>query len=300
MSTVGCRKHARILSSLVALLASGLIGCEHAGGKNEAHDGDGDGDADATSKEKTTAPAEAVPASIAVPATNMVSGFAGGVLRQQVDLPAFRITQHPVTRGQYAECVDAKVCAKSKAKGCLPSAYEQLRGRGLDQPDSPLACATIAEATSYCGWIGGRLPKLPEWMLAARGPKPQRFAWGDDDPTCDRHPRAADVPGRPMSEEAMQEAGCVPALEDKLPVGAHEAGAAPSGMQDVLLTPAELVAPEKDAQFAACSTGFAGCFVYGGMPGEIDAVFPISKHAPSVEQTRATHVYGFRCVLEEN
>jgi hypothetical protein len=251
---------------------------------------------------RSTAPAEAIPATVALPATQaMTSGFASGVLRDQVDLAAFRITRNPITRAQYGQCVEAGACAESKNAGCAPTAFEQLRGRSTAEPESPHVCSTVTEAASYCSWIGGRLPVFPEWLLAARGPSPQRFAWGDSEPGCDRHPRAADVDGAFLTEEAAQEAGCVPPVEAPLVIGEHAAGAAASGMEDVLLTPAELLAPQATAQFSACSSGFAGCFVYGHTPGEIDAVFPIDKpSAKAPAEQRAPLVYGFRCVLEEN
>jgi hypothetical protein len=270
-------------------------GCGQEGhGADENREGADDG---ATER---SAPPPSVPPSVEISGGKMISGFSRGVLRRQVEVPAYRITQHPITRKQYDQCVEAGACQESKRDGCAPPAYEQLRGRKLDAAKSPLTCARVSEATSYCRWVGGRLPTMSEWLLAARGPNPQRHAWGEHAPTCEQHPRAADTPGAFANEAAALEAGCEPALEAKLVVGEHESGAAASGMQDVLLTPGELLAQHEDAQFSGCGKGFEGCFVYGHSAGEIDAVYPLGMQGASAEQAHSPHVYGFRCVLEQN
>ena len=245
---------------------------------------------------------DTVPDTVSLAATTgLVSGFANGVLRDQVTLGGFRITRHPITRAQYQDCVDADACAASKGVGCAPAAFAQLMGRSTAEPESPLVCPTVKEAASYCRWIGGQLPTFAQWQLAARGPSPARFAWGDSEPSCERHPRVADTRDAFTSADAAKEAGCVPAAEAPLVVGRHPAGASASGLEDVLLTPAELLAVESNAQFSACSTGFAGCLVYGRTPGEIDAVFPIDALAGKAPaEQRAPQVFGFRCALEEN
>lgn len=246
------------------------------------------------------APAEAVPASVALSATKMVTGFASGVLRKVVELGAFQITKHPITRAQYGECVAAGACSATEGKGCSPSAFEHIRWRDFGEPESPQVCLEVEEAASYCRWIGGRLPTLPEWLLAARGPNPQRHAWGDAAPTCAQHPRAADLAGMFVSDKAAQKAGCKPAIKAKLVVGDYPEGAAASGMEDVLLTSGEFLAPQREPQFAACGKGLAGCFVYGSAPGAIEAVLPIGKDAANAPaEERAPLVYGFRCVLGE-
>jgi hypothetical protein len=269
------------------------VGCS---GQPRAKPSAGD---DGSAEEVTTARAARVAraglATVALTASTVVSGFAGGVMREVVTIDGLKITRHPITRTQYAACVAEGVCRQSQEDGCVPEARQQLGGRSLDKAASPKTCLRVIEAATFCKWAGGRLPTLPEWLLAARGAEPRRFAWGDVEPTCQQHPRAGDVPGAFSDEASAQEAGCVPAAEQPLVVGQYPDGAAPSGMQDVLLTPGELLAAQSDAQFSACS-GFAGCSVYGVRPGAIDSVYPLADDAS--ENARAPHVYGFRCVLE--
>ena len=48
-----------------------------------------------------------------------------------------------------------------------------------DRGEHPINCVTFAQAESYCGWVGKRLPDDDEWIGAARGPLPgDPYPWG--------------------------------------------------------------------------------------------------------------------------
>lgn len=243
--------------------------------------------------------ADQIPLLVAVKAGTVTSGFASGVLREDVELAAFRITKHPITRRQYRQCVKAGACDASKEDACSEQSHMLLGGRGIGEDASPQVCLRSQEAQSYCHWIKGKLPTLAQWLVAARGPAPARYAWGNDPPTCQQHPRAADTAGAFPSEDAAEQAGCIPPADSKLVIGEHPDGASPSGAEDVLLTPGELLASEEKAQFAAC-TGKGGCFVFGASPGALDSVYAMDTRESVPENAKAPHVYGFRCALEEN
>jgi eukaryotic-like serine/threonine-protein kinase len=165
-----------------------------------------------------TPPSE-LPKLVKVSQKSLTVGFAGELMRSELKVKPFRITKYPITREEFERCEDAGGCVKSKEDACRDEAKERLGGRRIDRATSPQTCVTVREAQSFCKWIGGRLPSLPEWMLAARGPSPRRYAWGDQAPTCDQHARAADVQGAFVNDAAAQEAGCVPANEASLRVG---------------------------------------------------------------------------------
>ena len=235
---------------------------------------------------------------IALSATMMVSGFARGVLREQVALRRFGITQHPVTRAEYGECVEAGACADEREGGCDARAYELIRGRASRQAGEPADVPVHREAEGYCRWIGGGLPTLPEWLLAARGGSPQRYAWGDGAATCEQHPRAADMSGAFPSDEKAQEAGCVPAPTRgssspsirRAPRLHRPAGRAADARRAarVAATP---VRPAATASTAASCTAARRA-----------RSTPCSRSASRRHPSRSActpHVYGFRCVLKE-
>jgi formylglycine-generating enzyme required for sulfatase activity len=51
--------------------------------------------------------------------------------------------------------------------------------------DRPVVMVTWHGAAAYCGWAGGYLPTEAQWAYAARGPKGNRYPWGDASPNCD-------------------------------------------------------------------------------------------------------------------
>lgn len=281
---------ALIYSSVVVQGCSGKS--QHAKEKEE-------GDTPTIDKPQAAAPPGELPELVALAEASLTAGFAGEDIRDKVSLPAFRITKYPIQRREYESCVEAGACTQSEAARCDASGFEQLRGRALDAAESPQTCTSVAEASEYCAWIGGRLPTLPEWLLAARGSEPRRFAWGDKPASCNQHPRASDMPGAFLDEEAAQEAGCTAPAGAALEVKSYPDGASPAGLEAVLLTPGELVGPRQESETVGCSSELEGCFVYGLAPGAIDSVYPLGRAGePTPAAALAPHVYGFRCVLE--
>ena len=235
---------------------------------------------------------------IALPPGTMVDGFAVGRLRRARDVGALRITRHPITRAQFQECVDAGACGKADEPGCDPQ--RDLGAFDLDGKRAPAVCVGLRNAAAFCSWSGGRLPKLSEWLYAARGIEPRRYSWGDTAPDCERHPRAERfVP--PTGEEEGQLVTTAPCAvvdaKGKLEVGAHRSGASPFGMEDVLLTPMELLSTEPDPLLSACHSASPACAIGGSAVGAIETVVPI-RPAVGEGAVRAVPTYGFRCVVE--
>ena len=251
-------------AALAALLVLGT-GCES--------------DSDGPSKRGTR------PEAVAIDAARVSIGFVHGQVRDTVALPAFDIARYPVTVGAYRACVAAGACKAARETKCgphAPSPADVLRSAEVDE--APLTCAGVSQAEAYCKWVGGALPSLAEWLLAARGSEPQRFAWGNTAPDCTQHAFGAPAEGAECEAAPEREAA---------PIGRHLAGASAFGVEDVLLTSGELLRSSPRSAFSACGTGYRACVVGGLGPGAIDSLEPVLKTPDKSEYVQTA--YGFRC-----
>jgi len=239
---------------------------------------------------------------VKVPGGAMTAGFATGRLRKKVDVPDFQIMKHPTTRADYQACEKAGACTEVTESTCTRSALESFGPISVKNDNAPLTCISTEQARDYCQWIGGRLPTLAEWQYAARGSEPQRFPWGTKAPNCDQHPL-----GLPAVEQTNTNAThilgsvqpCLMMKKDlSLVVGKHPAGASRFNVEDLLITPAELLSTDAEVLVAGCRDGFDGCIVYGFEPGAIDSVSPIRFTDANSDSATSLKVYSFRCVME--
>ncbi len=210
-------------------------------------------------------------------------GFLPGPQPVQAQVAPFAISKHPVTVGEYASCVAAGACSppSSGVPACAAGSYGALMGPtyAIDAgTELPLTCAKPSQAAQFCSWVGGRLPSPEEWLMAARGPSAQPFAWGSAFPDCNRFP--SELCKNPVFS-----------------VGQHPTGASPSGLDDVLLTSRELVAGVAKSAAQGCG---AGAYCVAGSTserGKIDQIWPIQDEgdaAPDATQP----LFGFRCAWE--
>ena len=234
------------------------------------------------------APADAVPTSVAVAGSSVAVGTKLGSQSKKTTVAGFRVSRSPTTVAQFRQCVAAGVCSEPNLNlgGCSTSQGLDGPTYDLKQGDSlPVTCTLPAQAAAYCRWVGGRLPTLEEWLLAARGSTIRRFAWGDSSPDCEKHWR------RSFSRGAR-----CPDLDDGLGLGTRSAGASPSGVQDVLATRGELVAKSLKTSIPGCRAREGACVVGGLVPGAIDFFLPLPEEAaPGTQMLPAS---GFRCVWE--
>ena len=131
------------------------------------------------------------PEMIAIPAGRFV--YQNGERRQ---LPAFWISKHEVTLGQYAEFLaavgnstayDHPDQPKTKAGHAPPKWTELLAAAraGATYNGQPISLNTPVtqvdwwDAHAYAAWRGQRLPTEDEWEKAARGEDGRRLPWGD-------------------------------------------------------------------------------------------------------------------------
>jgi formylglycine-generating enzyme required for sulfatase activity len=93
-----------------------------------------------------------------------------------VTVSDFAIDETEVTQGAWDLCIRAGVCVAPPCSSWQPST----------KANWPVACVNWAEATSYCNWLGKRLPTEAEWEIAARGSASSIYPWGIEDPDCSR------------------------------------------------------------------------------------------------------------------
>lgn len=243
---------------------------------------------------------------VEIRAQTMTSGFQMGRIREDVSVEAFAISRYPVTIGAFKKCVAAGSCEAPSDTACPSRPGEAVvhrpnYGDDTAAEDVAVTCVGVDNARAYCSYVGGRLPTLEEWLLAARGAAPRRFSWGDAGPTCEQHPFAV-APVSALNELGIPQPGekCQKKPADLGRVGRFSAGASPSGVEDVLLTSAELIDLSSRAALSACRASAdsdaakrGACVAYGMAPGAIDSVMWLRRN----EQGRihSPRVYGFRC-----
>lgn len=113
-------------------------------------------------------------------------GFRMGVERKSgFDTPHRVVLTKPfcmdateVTAGAYAECVKAGKCAEPRLWG-LWSTYPGL-------PDHPVNKVDWNHSRIYCEFRGKSLPTEAQWEWAATGGDGRKWAWGNEEPDCDR------------------------------------------------------------------------------------------------------------------
>jgi Sulfatase-modifying factor enzyme 1 len=216
---------------------------------------------------------------------SLTAGYALGTGRETLELPAFRVGRHPVTVKEYRACVSAGTCTPPGVAAKDGLRYVDRPTYGVEGSDAlPVNCVTADQAQAYCAWASGRLPRASEWLMAARGAEVATFSWGNQDPTCERHPVARGLMARESSCCHRDESCDIKAL---LTVGSHPSGASPSGVEDVLIADGEYVTPDDRSSLTDCGGG--ACLI-SGRGGQIEAI-------SSAEES--TCAVTFRCAVSE-
>jgi formylglycine-generating enzyme required for sulfatase activity len=204
----------------------------------------------------------------------------------------FWLDDTEVTVDAYSACVESGAC---KPSGTTYSDPQLLDGSPTDDtcnvahPDRgahPVNCVDWFQATDYCAWIGGRLPKEAEYEYAARGGAEYRdYPWGAALPDAE-HTRAILEPTPDSSDPRL----CT------LPVGSLPKGAARWSQLDLAGNVAEWAANLREGPMgdppdggrAFCGGSFATGWPWYLGPAHRGINFPIYRSAE----------VGFRCAYD--
>jgi len=133
------------------------------------------------------------------------------------DVPSFLMDRDEVTNTRFAaflrETESAEGLVREGVRGIVRDADGWAAEPGWE--DHPVTAATGAGALAYAKWVGGRIPKAPEWEKAAGGPDGLVYPWGDETP-----------------DERLANFGR-PSLRGTERVGSHPLGASPYGCLDM-------------------------------------------------------------------
>lgn len=132
-----------------------------------------------------------------------------------VSVAPFWIDRTEVTVGAYRACVERGACRRP-ARSNAACTYD----RG--DPRLPVSCVSWAMADAFCRATKKRLPREVEWEMAARGPSPIRYPWGNGGASC-----ATSV--TLLTDATQRSCG----KKGPLPVGSRPAGASPFGALDM-------------------------------------------------------------------
>ena len=95
---------------------------------------------------------------------------------RSVSVKAFKLGETDVTVAAYARCVSASACTAPPTKNA-----EGNWKTGRD--DHPVNCVDWNQSTTFCKWIGGRLPTEEEWeYVASGGSEGRTYPWGSEEP----------------------------------------------------------------------------------------------------------------------
>lgn len=106
--------------------------------------------------------------------------FTNAYPEHKVKLPAFWIDKYEVTGKEYLEfSINTSYVAEGEAEGKTWRTFFSP-----ERANNPVTYITFKDAEAYCKGVGKRLLTEEEWEAAARGPKGNRYPWGNDwDPT---------------------------------------------------------------------------------------------------------------------
>ncbi len=98
--------------------------------------------------------------------------------KRSIVLDSFWIDRNEVTVEDYQKCVAVGVCA-------VPEVGSDFNWSQPSRKKHPINGVSWHDATTYCTWVGKRLPTEAQWEKAARGTDDRPYVWGAATPTCE-------------------------------------------------------------------------------------------------------------------
>lgn len=140
-----------------------------------------------------------------------------------VELDSFWIDKTEITNDQYRMCVEAGACIPPVETGSFSrESYFEDHAYG----DFPVIYVNWTMASTYCAWVGARLPTEAEWEYSARGPNHFVFPWGNEfDKTKLNY---CDLSCKGVSDESFDDG-----FSDTAPVGSFPEGRSWVGALDM-------------------------------------------------------------------
>lgn len=152
----------------------------------------------------------------------------GVVAARTITVGAFALDRFEATERRVRRCIAQRVCPAITLSG----------------DDARAAVLPFAEARTFCGFEGGRLPTDDEWTFAAMGSAGRRYPWGDTGAVCQR------------AAFGLVEGPCARGGKNPDTVGTRPTGVSPEGLHDLSGNVAEWVA-SGTARGGSFATGLA-------------------------------------------
>ncbi len=147
-----------------------------------------------------------------------------------VYLDDYWIDKHPVTNGQYQECVADGACRPCFQNNIPPYGTDYFTE--AEYADYPVVNVNWYMARDYCEWAGRRLPTEAEWEKAARGTDGRIYPWGDEKYT-EEYANICDKDCPPGVRGNIANPNVDDGYKGPSPVGSYPKGASPYGALDM-------------------------------------------------------------------
>ncbi len=132
----------------------------------------------------------------------------------KVYLNAYYIDKNDITVDEYTKCVKTGGCTQPHWDNCLVwngSRWQYgTAGSEFQEGDKPVVCVDWTQSTTYCQWMGDKLPTEAQWEKAARGTDGRIYPWGNQF-NCNNSCNSV----RPCNETSTCKVGSYP--QDKSP-----------------------------------------------------------------------------------